>query len=395
MKNVGAISLGEVDRLVSSLSPFLQKRWDVAKKLVLDETLYRSVALPPSSILPPARLASPHDIEEMLRVGKVQKVPPGEDCLGFIRVFWVPEVQKKRRRPIGWPKAFNDFYSKTFLQRSLLPSRQDVRSASLRGNFAISLDLAAAYDQIPLPDCIQKYLCFSYEGSVYRAARLPMGIRPAVEVADTISRILAGEGAWEVYIDNFRFVGKSVDEVVEAARTLCHRCCVVGATLNEVDVRDPLLETKLRGLVVSEGDFLGEHFVYSPSPSVSTTTSIEGWTCRQVAAHVALLLYASNTLAIPLSSYFNFFRWFRGLCSWLSEDESRWSLLPPFSWGSLAEKEMCEWTARVEKNEPRSLTKDERPKSFLFTDASFWGWGAIHVDADGSVSHFSEPWGLF
>ena len=140
MKDVGAISLGEVDRLVSSLSPFLEERWAAAKKWVADETLYRSVALPPSSILPPARLASPHDIEEMLR------------------------------------------------------ARQDVRSSSLRGKFAITLDLAAAFDQIPLPSCIQKYLCFSYQGSVYRAARLPMGIRPAVEVADTISRILAGLG---------------------------------------------------------------------------------------------------------------------------------------------------------------------------------------------------------
>ena len=206
-----------------------------------------------------------------------------------------------------------------------------------------------------------------------------MGIRPAVEVADTISRILAGLGGWEVYIDNFRFVGNTEDEVVQAALSLCHRCCVAGATLNEVDVKDPLLEAKLRGLVVSEGDFLGEHFKYSFPPTVSTTKSILGkierswelrsqWTCRQVAAHVALLLYASNTLAIPLSSYFNFFRWFRGLCSWLSEDESRWSLLPPSPVGGLAEKELCEWTALVEKNEPRSLTRDERPKSFLFTD---------------------------
>ena len=29
------------------------------------------------------------------------------------------------------------------------------------------------------------------------------------------------------------------------------------------------------------------------------------------------------------------------------------------------------------KNEPRPLIRDERPKSFLFTDASFWGRGVL------------------
>lgn len=64
------------------------------------------------------------------------------------------------------PKAFNDFYSKIFLQKSLLPYAKIT--------FRLP-DLAAAYDQIPLPPSIQKYVCFFIPGISVSGSEAPDG----------------------------------------------------------------------------------------------------------------------------------------------------------------------------------------------------------------------------
>eukprot|EP00760_Papus_ankaliazontas_P029131 PhM_4_TR4145/c1_g1_i2/m.22050 len=143
--------------------------------------------------------------------------------------------------------------------------RQNKRSVH-RGSWAITLDFMAWFDQCLLDTRERPYHCFPYKGKWYRLTRLPMGQRQAVDVAHTVTELIASfplpEGVFiDVYIDNIRFQSDRVDALVEAALTFVQRCRHVGATINEVP-SDADAPATLRDLVHEQGEFLGAEYSY-------------------------------------------------------------------------------------------------------------------------------------
>eukprot|EP00760_Papus_ankaliazontas_P003729 PhM_4_TR11644/c3_g1_i2/m.68015 len=154
-------------------------------------------------------------------------------------LFPVPEFSKGRRRLIKHTRAYNDLFGKDSLLGIKMLSAKALPDTVHRGQHVVTLDFSAWYDQFRLAEEERPYHCFQFHGKWYRLCVLAMGQRQAVDIAHTATQCLAAfdrpAGVFvDTYIDNLRFQGDNLDDVVQAATTFVLRARLVGATINEV-----------------------------------------------------------------------------------------------------------------------------------------------------------------
>ena len=157
-------------------------------------------------------------------------------------------------------------------------SRSEIREVAATDHYAACFDMAAYFDQFCVSAVAQQHMCFEHKGRFYKLLRLPMGIRPAVEVAQAVTWLLVdGLGAHpQTLTDNVRFVG-------------------------------------------TREDVLDASFAF-----VLRWSARERWTNRQFAGLIGLLLFAANTAAICLAGFFDLLRAFRTFSGRMQDRPDLW-----------------------------------------------------------------------
>lgn len=123
------------------------------------------------------------DENTLVRLGLIRVLDERDAPLGTVKLFWVAEWAKRRRRPIRWTKDVNDILGRETLAGVKMPSRAEQLQQALTGCWSICLDMSAWFDQIPLSEEVQRQHCFiGRDGRIYCLTRLPMGQRQAVDV---------------------------------------------------------------------------------------------------------------------------------------------------------------------------------------------------------------------
>jgi hypothetical protein len=313
---------------------------------------------------------------------------------------------------------------KSFLQTLRLKTRQQIRESVLEGDWSISVDFASYFDQFKLATPIADRLVFEHYGELFNLLVLPMGLRSSVEVAQAGTWVIVSglSSKYHVVIDtltdNVRFVGTK-EAVTDAAWEFILRCRRVRAVLNEINVATCTRED-VEKLAVQQHDFLGEHFCYRTGRVRSTSKIMDKvqhswerrheWSSRNFAAHVALLLYASDTLDESPGKYWHAMQLLRDFGRVLQAEPDLWDTpfpgLPgstlrgkiPSSSVSISEltfKQLSAWTNVILANEwtPIQKTVPFVADIEAVTDASDqFGWGLLgRIHGSGETFSFASP----
>lgn len=331
---------------------------------------------------------SDEDVSLLMAAGKFRRCKP----ICSVKAFAVPEWAKKRRRPIFWPDI-NQLIDKLMLQPSMIPKKAIVRRQVQRDCWSLQYDFKSWYDQIPLAPTISPF--FSFDGKDC-LAQLPMGFRPAVEVAQAITLALTDfelpDGVQCIaYIDNVRFVGPKKTEVIRAGEYFKSRCQSVGAIIGT------------ESEISQEDEFLGERYDYVSATRRLTDKVLqkidyilqaledaEELTFRQLAAVFGVLFYASNVLDVQLSKKFEALRYYRLSMSKMMPWDKKIRSMP-----EEINDDLKNWCCELKRNlavpaftEPTTC----EPDLTLYIDASAYGWGCVSMKDAARPKIFAAPW---
>ena len=390
LKDVQTIHLDKLDAL-SVEDDELHERWRRVRKwiTIAPKDIHRGRPVE-------ARMTA-DEVALMVSFGHAELTPEG-NVKSTVNVFPHAEPFKKRRRLIKHTKAFNDFYGKEVLEKTTLLHGRALIESVHDGKFAIMMDYSAWFDQIELDEAVRDHYCFPHHGKWYRLTRVPMGMRTAVDVANTATQIIASfpvaNGVrCDVYIDNIRFLGDNREDVIKAAATFITRSRSVNATINEVpDVSEDATAAAER-LVVSEGDFLGVHFDYinkTVKVTEKTIAKIKALrdvfqsgdpTHRNFLALFGLLFFVQQVMRVTPARHYYALKEY-------SETARRLQCNPglletPCKSSPSRMKEILQWVDASLKNEAVLVHRGRKPgvaRYVLVTDASKRGWGAVLLD---------------
>lgn len=327
--------------------------------------------------------------DDVNRLNEVGKFVFAEGICG-VQSFAVPEIAKDRRRPIFWPDI-NEAISKDLLQASTIPLKDPIRRQVKKNSWSIQYDFKGWFDQIPLTPEISRY--FAFDGN-WCLGQLPMGFRPAVEVAQAITLLLVDfelPAGVEVcaYIDNVRFVGPTRASVQLAGALFTERCEKVNALIGS--------QTE-----ASQSDtFLGETYDYRRAQRKLSDKTIEKLiyiqdglkksapqSYRQIAAIFGVLFYATEVSALSLAPHFDALTFFRRTMSIVTTWDAPSEGIP-----ADVNCKLQIWVARLLRNIPVPVARltSAVPDIELFVDASEFGWGCVSIRGD-SKRVFSQPW---
>ena len=339
---------------------------------------------------------------------------------GFVDAFVRTEPSKDpahehglRLRPLFAPDANTDAATREMLQEMKMPTKGEIRDQGAdKPELVVQFDMESYYDQFACSESVKRKLCFlGPDGKVYALERLPMGLRPACEVAQATTWFLLdfemGKSVkLATCIDNIRFMGKRT-EVVVAIRTFLERCRLVGAQLDKWPASDS--DTDIAAMGERAGDFLGENYDYDHSTRKLTKRTgdkvvmIDEWvtrqggqqlvmSARQLSVLMGMLFWTASVLSLPLCTYFHLLRDYRRVCSQAAKENDYDGARIPISQTSM--KELRSWLDAALKNDPVSM----RPKIFgepslnLVVDASGIGYCAIATTTFTDCQILSGSW---
>jgi hypothetical protein len=375
--------------------------WKYSAGWCLDSSRYAAV----KRNAPLRTKMSAADIELMLNAHTVRRLRPGERPHAFCNVFCVAEWSKQRRRRVCHPEPVNDACDRSTLRPLHCPSRQEIRSAAHQGGFVACLDASSFFDQFGLTDEVALNFCFrDAQGDTYCLTALAMGQRQSTEVATALMRVLASFERPKVRVDiatdNIRFIGPQ-REVRAAVVAFLARCNKVGVVLNELTSKASAAD--IDRVVTTEADFLGEVIDYRQKTVRCRQKIVDhakelwdlrhSWTNRQQIGFVAILLWCSAPLRVPLVRRYASLSFLRQQGRRLHDDPALWDQpahIPPE-----VKTDLAEWYSAIVANRPTAIEQPGRPDDYiLFTDASEWGWAAAWVDASGGATFLDQrPWG--
>lgn len=307
-------------------------------------------------------------------------------------------VHGLRLRPLFAADANHEGASRDRLQMMKMPTKGEIREQGAdKPELVIQFDKLSYYDQFELSEGVKRKMCFNGpDGVVYALERLPMGLRPACEVAQATTWFLldferSDKVRIATCIDNVRFAGPT-EEVVEAVRTYLNRCRQVGVQLDRWPKSDSAEEIIAMG--EREGDFLGENYNYDTSKRKLTNKTVKKvemlreWyekqdlnflfmTARQMSVMMGLLFWTTSVLNIPLAGYFHLMREYRRVAAKASVtaqyDETAVLLT------QTARRELEMWLRVATANEEVEMFPrcEGAPSLTLVVDASAAGYGCI------------------
>ena len=353
-------------------------------------------------------------VARMCRIGHAEETT-ADQVMSTVNVFPVEERAKERERVIKHTKPFNERYGRDTLLGLKLLRAKDLVGTVHDGKFCITLDFSAWFDQHLIAKDVRPWFCFFFEGKWYRLCRLPMGMRQAVDIADTATRIIASFPVpagvrVDTYVDNIRFLGNCMDDVITAATEFVRRAHHVNATINEVcpSLKEDVSKIKeaMTKIVVTAGEFLGIHFDYDTKlVKVGTKALLKlaalkevfdngECTHRNLLAIFGVLFFALQATGAHACCRYYALKEYSDASKLLQRDPGRLETLWKCSPSRLVH--IKKWIEDVLKNEPVMVARRVAATDTEFiivVDASGWGWGAILVNQrTGAIRTWNERW---
>jgi hypothetical protein len=342
---------------------------------------------------------SQDDVDKMVEHGVIAEVDRNK-VKGHTKLFLTFEPEKGvcgRWRPIRHTEAANDYISKDDCAKIEMATKKDITHVLHEGEWMIQIDMKAYFDQFLLSDEVSHRFCFRYNGKYYRLLTLPMGLRPSVGVAGSVTaRLLDFEKKSKSLsvIDNVAFFG-SREDVLHDAQIFDQRVKSIGAQLNE-DTSDLSKLLKQRdcfaGVEIDMHNKTMQLSQKSVKKTIFSWSRRATWTWRQFACHVGLLWWSCGILEVPVSEYYPLLRFISEVGRMMTEDDSRWeqrAVVWPSAWPCLER-----WTDLVLRNVPRVVpVRFENPEWLIATDASALGWGYVAYNtATGEARAYGGAW---
>ena len=373
---------------------------------------------------------SPEGHAKMLAYGHCSPIA-ADRVRGTVHLFKTGELMKQRNRIIKHPQMWNEVYGRdTLLGLQQAKTRELVGSVH-QGRFSITLDFAAWFDQLLLEaisdgsgDHLSEWFCYYYQGEWFKLNRLAMGMRQSVDIADTATRLLASfplpEGVRDdTYIDNMRWIGDTVNDVVTAALTLVLRAFEAGVTINEVPTalrkRDPrtgqfdteAIRAFLQTLVTERGEFLGVHYDYAKKTVKVGKKAIaklkllqdlktqgQDWTHRNFLSAFGIIFFSLQATRADAAHRYYAMREYSETARRIERDpgllETIWKCADSRA------AHVAQWVQDVIDNPeyPVALHPEpHRSNYILVVDASKWGYGAILLDMrTNQIFTWHEEW---
>jgi hypothetical protein len=305
---------------------------------------------------------------------------------GTVRVFWVAEPNKRRRRLVTHPFFQNDMVP-FHKEPDLFPTDDDLLEP-VGEPAAACVDMRAFFNQFALPEHLRDFFAFqATNGNWYRLCTIPTGGREPPIVAQIVLLSLARrlEDAFKVkvtsFIDNLRIAGKP-DQIKRALTLLFHICN------HEFDPPMQINEDLQESLVTDDYTFLGIRFAHK-TQSVAVgdlaLARLEPLRLEDTVAG-ALSSFGKGIAAsriLGLTVPFHCVKFLRSRVGWpLDAQAEVWpSILEP--WNA--------WIALCKSNVPRDMKKPLAGAT-IYTDASLSGWGGVLLSR-GQVRIVGGRWG--
>lgn len=346
------------------------------------------------------RLPQRH-IDRLLETGNIVPVHRN-DVQGWVNVFTVPELHKRRHRPIRETVDINTYFTKASLIGIKFPTKQDICRLPLQGTHFAAYDFAAYFDQFAYENNISNFLCFRKGNKYYKCTRLAMGCFNSCDCSHTTTLFLLDFPDRRcktvyAYIDNVIFVG-SPDDIRHDSLEFIRRCEHANVTLNEADI---IREKGIDACIQQTGEWCGVSldFINKTTKLIDKTllktqiswSNREHWTYRQFAAHVGLLFWSWHILDVQICNYYSLLKFISETSRRLQENPSLWDL--PISIFPSALPALQEWTELCLANTPNPVRERAEFTWFVCTDASKWGWGYRAFNyKTGEIRSFGQKW---
>ena len=331
------------------------------------------------------------DMQKLIETGFL--VPLNLAPRAYIRLFAVLELEKERRRVIGWPRALNT--SERALRDKLrqhgadvpFPSASSIRDR-IRFKYAAQLDLKKFFQQFRL--YTPEFFAVRFGLASYGLSTIATGGVSPPLIAQVLTRSLciaavretgtATTVFYDCMIDNLRLVSDNFYDLSQAWEALlvlieelgvtvgesqpphrdCHHYTFLGMEFDHVSKTVQPTEKLLRKL--------------DDAMSLVLMGEMPG---RELQAVFGVCLWASQVVDYPLCEVYHIFKFMRRRAkSGLDDSTTRvWpSIIHPW----------CEWIAELKQSAfVYSKPHNEIAPFHLFTDASDNGWGAVCFTSNG------------
>ena len=338
------------------------------------------------------------DTRKLLEVGLFTKIERLE-VKQWASLWALPEVSKRRRRLILWPQTLNHWW-RTRYGGEQSAITDCVNHFDVDRHF-VPLDMPAAFYQVELPPQLRAYFAVDTPLGPLAITRLPMGASFAPEILQLLLKIAVeqpqpGRHATHlaaVHVDNVLLSSANAQSVQEASLRLQSTLQRWGGRIT-VDT----------AAVINDhtGCFCGavfdteRHVFKVKQKTVDKILSPRA--LHTVADHrenISRLMYASRILRVPMSHYYAVLKYTRKLYSALTTGRVRETDALPEMWEA-ARREYRSWVAVVRKNawthHPKRTLMSSKPPTYLFTDASLSGWGAVLIPPRGAPRVYRGSW---
>ncbi len=346
------------------------------------------------------------DEEILVAIGKWQLAEADEIRFGS-NAFFVIEALKARRRAILEP-LLNDLLTKADMTKFSLPQRSEIRQLLSSHQFYTSYDASAYYDQFPLSAAVSSFFAVVRGTRAYRQVTLPMGFKPACELAQNCSLGLLDfphpEGCTSrAYIDNFLFFATTLEGLQRTVALFVERCASVGVVLN---ASEKIFSTHAcTGASTELFDCLGERYSLLHQTRELTDATLsklkaasallrehttEVVSARRIAALFGILFYSAPILRTKLCRFPDALNYYRALSAMATD--MGWNTAAP-RMSPLASAQVSTWLLESLENKPVPLTETHRPPALVITvDASLAGYGYIAEPVDAPCSFGAFEW---
>jgi hypothetical protein len=383
IKAVGHIPMEKADQAIHELyRPMWSESWSI---IIMEAPGILEEAMAKPHIVKRLSEAESHlelcDIDVLLKAKVIEPITE-ERVLGTVRVFFVVELEKKRRRLITEPHTNALELSRPLEAMLDLCGSAFITDCAADGG--IQDDFPWFYGQFELPEHARNWYCFSCRGVWFRLVIIPTGGRAEPNLAHALTASLArhaaeaenaAAGACVVltgaYIDNLAI--KGAERYATSAMTRFR----ISAVAAGVTIGVPIPQW------TREYNFLGVH-INHVDKTVSLTpktvskleviasvlaTHPEQVTLELLLKHLGLWVWAASVLGQIKASWYPLLKFVRRRVNSLRMDQC-------VRWWSSAYLAAVAVTDLLVSNPPRQCATPVHEIT-AFSDSSLIGWGVV------------------